>query len=95
MKKEYFSTADLKIFEQMGENIKLARKRRKLAAQQLAQDAGISRNTLYLIETGSPGVSMGAWFNVLRVLGFHEAFTKIASDDPVGQAMQDYHLSGR
>ncbi len=79
----------------MGENIKLARKRRRLAAQQVAQDAGISRNTLYLIEKGNPGVAVGSWFNVLRVLGFHEAFTKIASDDPVGKAMQDYYLSGK
>jgi len=90
MKKEYFSADDLKIFEQIGENIKLARKRRKLPAWQVAQDAGISRNTLYLIETGNPGVAIGSWFNVLRVFGFQKEFEKIASDDPVGRAIQDY-----
>ena len=90
MKKEYFSKDDLKIFEQIGENIKLARKRRKLPAWQVAQDAGISRNTLYLIETGNPGVAIGSWFNVLRVLGLHKEFEKIASHDPVGRAIQDY-----
>jgi transcriptional regulator with XRE-family HTH domain len=54
-----------KMLEQMGENIKLARKRRRLTTQQVAERAGISRNTLYLLEKGNPGVSIVALFNVL------------------------------
>ncbi|HUH36036.1 MAG TPA: helix-turn-helix transcriptional regulator, partial [Moheibacter sp.] len=45
---------------QMGENIKLARKRRKLTAVQVAERADIARSTLSLIEKGEPSVSMGA-----------------------------------
>lgn len=39
-----------KIFEHLGENIKLARKRRKLTAEQVSERAGINRTTLYRIE---------------------------------------------
>jgi transcriptional regulator with XRE-family HTH domain len=39
-----------KIFEQMGENIKLARKRRNLTTIQVAERAGLDRSTLYHME---------------------------------------------
>lgn len=78
--------------EQMGENIKLARKRRKLTTTQLAERADISRSTLYLIEKGNEGVAMGAYFNVLRVLGLQQDFLKIAADDILGRKLQDLEL---
>lgn len=81
-----------KVLEQLGENIKLARKRRKLTATQVAERAGIARNTLYLLEKGTPSVSMGALFNVLRVLNLHEDFLKLASDDELGRKLQDLNL---
>jgi len=34
------------LLDQMGENIKLTRKRRKLTAKQVAEPAGIARSTL-------------------------------------------------
>jgi transcriptional regulator with XRE-family HTH domain len=82
------------MLEQMGENIKLARKRRRLTTQQVAERAGISRNTLYLLEKGNPGVSIGALFNVLRVLNLHEDFLKLAADDELGRKLQDLELLG-
>lgn len=39
-----------KVMEQMRENIKLARKRRKLNTVQLSERADIARSPLYLIE---------------------------------------------
>ncbi|MBD1430187.1 helix-turn-helix domain-containing protein [Sphingobacterium litopenaei] len=80
------------LLEQMGENIKLARKRRKLTAIQVAERAGIARSTLYLIEKGNPSVAMGAYFNVLRVLGLQEDVLKLASDDILGRKLQDLEL---
>ena len=41
-----------KIFDGIGENIKLARKRRKLTAEQVAERAGIHRATLHRVEKG-------------------------------------------
>ncbi|MEZ5104653.1 MAG: helix-turn-helix transcriptional regulator [Draconibacterium sp.] len=84
-----------KILEQMGENIKLARKRRNLTTIQVAERAGINRSTLYYIEKGSPGVALGAYFNVLRVLGLQDDFLKLAADDEFGRKLQDLKLVGK
>jgi DNA-binding XRE family transcriptional regulator len=83
-----------KILEQVGENIKLARKRRKLTTLQVAERAGIDRTTLYHIEKGNSSVSMAAYFNTLRVLGLQDDFLKLAADDDYGRKLQDLNLIG-
>ena len=80
------------VLEKMGENIKIARTRRKLTTTQVAERAAISRSTLYLIESGNPSVAMGAYFNVLRVLGLQDDFLKLAADDELGRKLQDLEL---
>ena len=80
------------ILKQMGENIKLARKRRKLTQEQVAERPDIVRSTLYLIEKGNPGVAIGAYFNVLRALGLQDDFLKLAADDEFGRKLQDLDL---
>nr|WP_314839224.1 helix-turn-helix transcriptional regulator [uncultured Flavobacterium sp.] len=81
-----------KILGQMGENIKIARKRRKLTMVQVAERADIARSTLHLIELGNSSVAMGAYFNVLRVLGLQDDFLKLAADDELGRKLQDLEL---
>ena len=81
-----------KIFDQLGENIKLARKRRKLTTKQVAERANIDRTTLYYIEQGKPSVSIGNYFNGLRTLNLHEDFLKLAADDALGRKLQDMDL---
>lgn len=76
----------------MGEQIKLARKRRKLTTVQVSERANIARSTLSLIEKGDPSVAMGAYFNVLRVLGLQDDFLKLAADDTFGRKLQDLEL---
>ena len=80
------------LLEQMGENIKLARKRRKLTAIQIAERADIARTTLYQIEKGNSSVAIGAYFNVLRVLGLQDDFFFFVSDDELGRKLQDLDL---
>ncbi|MBK9256285.1 MAG: helix-turn-helix transcriptional regulator [Saprospiraceae bacterium] len=84
---KYIST-----LEKMGENIKIARKRRKLTTTQVAERADISRSTLYQIESGNPSVALGAYFNVLRVFGLQDDFLKLAVDDELGRRLQDLEL---
>jgi transcriptional regulator with XRE-family HTH domain len=81
-----------RILEQMGENIKLARKRRKLTTTEVSERAGINRSTLYQVEKGSPSVSMGTYFNVLRVLGLQDDFLKLAGNDELGRRLRDLEL---
>ena len=80
-----------KVLGEMGENIKLARKRLKLTMIQVAERADIARSTLHLIELGKSSVAMGAYFNVLRVLGQND-FLKLALDDELGRKLQDLQL---
>lgn len=92
MKKQILLPKYTALLEQMGENIKLARKRRKLTAIQVAERAGIARSTLYLVEKGDSSVAMGAYFNVLCVLGLQNDFLKLAADDELGRKLQDLDL---
>lgn len=80
------------ILEQLGQNIKLARKRRKLTTTQVSERADIARSTLYLIEKGSPSVAIGAYFNVLRSMRLQDDFLKLGADDEFGRKLQDLGL---
>ena len=76
----------------LGTNLKLARLRRKIAAELMAERADISRTTLYEVEKGTETVSIGAYISVLRVLGMEEEITKLALDDALGRKLQDIGL---
>lgn len=81
-----------RILDQLGEHIKLARLRRKLSTDQVSERAGITRTTLWNIEKGMPTVAMGAYCQVLFVLGLAEDLLKVAVDDELGRRLQDADL---
>ncbi len=91
-KKQILFPKHLQILEQLGTNIKLARKRRKFTTIVVSERAGIHRTTLYQIERGNPKVALGAYFNVLRVLNLENDFLKLAADDEFGRRLQDLEL---
>jgi transcriptional regulator with XRE-family HTH domain len=78
-----------------GENIRLARLRRKLSTAQVAERAGIGRPTLLAIERGRPSVRIGAYLQVLFVLGLEKNVLLLANQDPLGQKLQDVGLQLR
>ncbi|MDZ4663536.1 MAG: helix-turn-helix transcriptional regulator [Bacteroidota bacterium] len=84
-----------KFLKEFGENIKLARLRRKLSSEQVAERANIARSTLWLIEKGSPSVAIGTCLQVLFVLGLEKDILKIANDDELGRKLQDAKLIGK
>jgi transcriptional regulator with XRE-family HTH domain len=81
-----------RILSELGENIRLARLRRKLSSAQVAQRAGIGRSTLVKIEQGHAGVGIGNIVNVLRVLGLEQDLLLLAKDDELGRKLQDANL---
>jgi len=80
------------ILARLGENIKLARLRRKFSTRSLAERAGMAVSTLVNIEKGSPSVSLGNYLQTLTILRLEEDLLLIADKDPVGRQIQDAGL---
>lgn len=81
-----------KLLMGLGENIRLARLRRRLSAELVAERAGISRKTLTAIENGKPSTSMGYYLTVLVALGLEQDLAQVAKDDELGRKLQDLRL---
>lgn len=85
-----------KILSQMGEQIKLARLRRNLSVDLVAERADISRATLWKVEKGDPSVAIGIYAAVLHALNnMDQDLLLVAKDDIVGRTMQDLQLTVR
>lgn len=84
--------ASAKVLPLLGEQLKLARLRRRLSAAVVAERAGISRSTLWQIEKGNPCVAMGAYFMVLFALKLDQDLLLVAKDDLLGRKLQDARL---
>lgn len=81
----------------LGRDVKDARLRRRVPAAVVAQRASISRTTLYKLEQGDPGVSIGIIGSVLYVLGMGERLGEIADirNDEQGLALDEERLPKR
>lgn len=88
-----FTQNQKNILATIGENIKLARLRRKLSIRSMAERAGIATSTLGNIEDGSPSVSLGSYLQVLSVLRLEVDLLLIADKDPLGRQIQDAGLT--
>lgn len=84
-----------RLLAELGENIRLARRRRGLSAVLLAERAGMSRPTLRAIERGDAGVTLGAVANVLHSLGLERDLVQLARADERGRELQDAALAPR
>ncbi len=81
-----------RLLSQLGERVKLARLRRKLSNAVIAKRAGISRSSLYKVEAGDAGATLGTYLRVLAVLGLEADINALAADDKVGRKLQDLAL---
>jgi transcriptional regulator with XRE-family HTH domain len=62
----------------LGENLRIARKRRGLRIADLAQAARCSQDTLRRLEIGDPGVSLGVLARVLEAMGWTQELASMA-----------------
>ena len=76
-----------------GQNLKLARLRRKYSAESVAQRAGITRRTLSKVEQGDAGVALGVYARVMQVLRLDGELSHLAVDDVLGRKLQDAGIS--
>lgn len=81
------------ILKILGENIKLARLRRKITTTMLAERSGMGRVTLRKVENGNSGVTLGAYASVLFCLGLENDLLLIGKDDALGRRLQDAALT--
>ena len=67
--------------KELGYRVRLARTRRGLSIVEVADKAGINRNTLNALELGKPGVALGAYITVLWALGLEKTLDAVAHPD--------------
>ncbi len=67
--------------ETLGEQVRIARKRRGLTMDEMAGRMFVSRQTLARLEKGEPGVSLGVLAAALWVLGLERDIGAVAAPD--------------
>lgn len=85
------------MLKQIGANIDLARKRRKLSVATVCSRTGITSQTYYRLANGESGVSMGVLGSVLSALDLESTLEGIAAPeaDEVGLTMERSHQPKR
>jgi transcriptional regulator with XRE-family HTH domain len=73
----------------LGRDISLARRRRRIAAEDFARQMGVSRATLHRLENGDPGISLNTLTMAMFVLGRLNAVSELAdpAKDDVGMML--------
>ena len=83
--------------KKLGADISIARRRRSITAELMAERAFTTRNTLRGVERGDPAVSIANYATVLFVLGMIDRLADIAdaSADPLGRELAEEQLPKR
>jgi len=66
---------------ELGQRVRIARVRRRMSTEDLAQTCGIGRRTLFRIEHGEPGIALGTFLSVLWKLGLLDTLGGVANPD--------------
>ena len=87
----------IRALRKLGQDIRDARRRRRIPAAILAERASISRMTLNKIEKGDAGVYVGNYVAVLFALGLVNRVADLAdpTHDTVGRELEEEHLPER
>lgn len=87
----------LHALHKLGQDIKDARRRRRITTALLANRADLSRTTIAKIERGDPTTSIGGYASVLFVLGMQERLGDLvdSAHDLIGRRLEDENLPQR
>lgn len=87
----------MRALKKLGHDISVARRKRRISVQTMADRAMVGRNTITRVEKGDPGVSMGIYATALFVLGLTENLLQIAdpASDPLSRTLEDDYLPKR
>ena len=66
---------------ELGERIRIARKRRRLTTEEMSKRMFVSRRTLFRLEQGEPGISLGVLASALWTLGLDKDWLKLADSE--------------
>lgn len=69
MKRKAYPPSIQRALRNLGRDIRIARKKRRMPVADFAQRMGVSQGTLVRLERGEPGVSIGALAMALLALG--------------------------
>jgi transcriptional regulator with XRE-family HTH domain len=80
-----------------GRDLAVARRKRRLTLDMMAERVGVAKATYQRLEKGDPTVAFGAYVMALWVLGFGDAFSEIAesSRDLQGLSLDEERLPKR
>jgi transcriptional regulator with XRE-family HTH domain len=87
--------AEHRLLAEFGDRLRLARQRRRLSAQKVADLAGITRVTLHRAELGDAAVTLGTYIKVMAAMDLGADVALLARDDKTGHLMQDTRLPAR
>jgi transcriptional regulator with XRE-family HTH domain len=81
----------------LGQDIRDARKRRRIPMTLMAERAFITRATLTKVEKGDPAVSVGIYASVLFAMGMISRLSELvdANYDVVGRTLEEENLPKR
>lgn len=84
------------ILSSMGEQIKLARLRRNISIELLAERADVSTSTVYKVEKGDPNTTIGVYAAVLHgIQGMDKDLLLVAQDEILKGTYEQFNLKVR
>jgi transcriptional regulator with XRE-family HTH domain len=81
----------------MGHDLSLARRKRRISTSDMASRLFVSRDTLWRLESGDPGVALGTLVTLAFVLGLHHRLADLATPatDDLALSLEEQHLPQR
>lgn len=92
LKKNKLTPKKQQLLAIVGENLRLARLRRKISTELAAERANISRTTLWNLEKGKGNVRLETLLQVLSIYGLQDDLLLLGRDDELGRKLQDIEL---